>query len=66
MTFDPTPERDDRIMAAVMAAVEAFLSEEAQTGEGRGHAWRMVAWQSLDPWLRRSRSWTGRDRMLQS
>ena len=36
VTLDSTPGRDDRIMAAVMAAVEAFLSEEAQTGEGRG------------------------------
>ena len=53
-------------MAAVMAAVEAFLSEEAQTGEGRGRAWKMAAWQNLDLRLHRSRSWTGRDRMLQS
>ena len=66
MTLDSTPGRDDKIIAAVMAAVEAFLSEEAQIGEGRGRAWKMSAWQSLDPWLRRSRSWTGRDRMLQS
>ena len=66
MTLDSTPGPDGRIMAAVMAAVEAFLSEEAQTGEGRGRAWRMAAWQNLDPRLHRSRSWTGRDRMLQS
>ena len=66
MTLDSTPGQDGKIMAAVMAAVEAFLSEEAQKGEGRGRAWRMGAWQNLDPWLQRSRSWTGRDRMLQS
>ena len=56
------------IEAKVMAAVEAFVAEEARGVEGRTavrcRALRMAAWPSLDPWLSRSRSWTGRDRVL--
>ncbi len=56
---------DHKTMAAVMAAVDAFLFEEALKAKGRAparsRAWKMAARQAADIWLSRSRSWTGRD-----
>ena len=68
----PTPTMDGpdgKLIAAVMAAVDAYLTEEARAAEsgrrGRLSAWRAVARQSVDPQLWLGRSWTGRDRAVQ-
>ena len=59
-------ERDPKLVAAVMAAVEAFVADEARAGgqhstSGVG-AWRMAARHPVEgaqPW--RTLPWKGRD-----
>ena len=58
------------MVAAVMAAVQAYLDDEAvaEVDEGlpMNPSWRMAAWlPTVDPWASRHRSWTGRGQRLE-
>ncbi|MCH7744466.1 MAG: hypothetical protein IIC84_00150 [Chloroflexi bacterium] len=56
---------DPKLMSAVMAAVQAYLDEEANAmspqADQQGRAWKLAAWHPrLDMRFRRSLSWNGR------
>ncbi len=60
---DP-PSPDPKLMSAVMAAVQAFLDQEAlsmPTAQAtQGRAWKLAAWHpTFDMHLRRGLSWKG-------
>ena len=69
MSLGAAATPDGKLIAAVMAAVDAYLAEEARAAEtmrrGGLGAWRAAARQSVDPQLWRGRLWAGRDRAVQ-
>ena len=65
MTMGSTGRNEAGRIAAIAAAVQAYLSSEAfdkEVQSGRISAWRWSVFDSADsPFASRSRSWTGRD-----
>jgi hypothetical protein len=57
-------QRDDNLMAAIMAAVQAYLEEEEPGGvqlNAPWRAWKMTAWRPIiDARFQRRLPWKGR------